>query len=199
MMVETVMTGPARKMLRQRIRIEYELGSLLSPIGVYVDDLKRENYITLVPITFRIGRHTEVIPAGYVFDGASIPRIFWGLKGFSPVGAKLWAALIHDWFCDEWAKFEVAWDFAATDEERANLLDAAPLSLTMADAAFVSVLLDTGEETWRAIVMYLAVRAHHTWPRASALAGSAIRYAAAGGVGSCVTAGVWWILKNLIL
>ncbi len=37
------------------------------------------------------------IPAGYVFDGASIPRIFWLLIG-SPFQPNYWAAaLAHDW------------------------------------------------------------------------------------------------------
>jgi hypothetical protein len=38
------------------------------------------------------------IPRGYVYDGASIPRIFWFLIGspFEPVFAA--AALVHDWF-----------------------------------------------------------------------------------------------------
>ena len=35
------------------------------------------------------------IPKGFVFDGASIPRIFWGI--LSPVGLLLTPGLIHDY------------------------------------------------------------------------------------------------------
>ena len=36
-----------------------------------------------------------VIPRGFVFDGASIPRLFWWF--LSPVGILLIPGLIHDW------------------------------------------------------------------------------------------------------
>lgn len=35
-----------------------------------------------------------IIPAGFVFDGASIPRLFWSV--FSPIGILLIGGLIHD-------------------------------------------------------------------------------------------------------
>lgn len=40
--------------------------------------------------------HGEIeVPAGFLSDGASVPRIFWTL--FSPFGDYFGAALIHDW------------------------------------------------------------------------------------------------------
>jgi hypothetical protein len=40
--------------------------------------------------------HGEIeVPAGFLSDGASVPRIFWTL--FSPFGEYFGAALIHDW------------------------------------------------------------------------------------------------------
>lgn len=50
-----------------------------------------------------------VIPAGYEFDKASVPPVFWGL-GFTPSGVGELAALEHDFLCDlltggsEWLK-----------------------------------------------------------------------------------------------
>lgn len=42
------------------------------------------------------------IPAGYKFDGASVPRLFWGFPfGYTPFGVHIGAALEHDWLC-EW-------------------------------------------------------------------------------------------------
>jgi hypothetical protein len=41
----------------------------------------------------RIG--TIIVPAGFLTDGASIPRLFWGI--LSPFGSYFSAALIHDY------------------------------------------------------------------------------------------------------
>lgn len=200
-MVEAAIQKSARRALGTRALIDYKLTpGLRTPIGVWIDDLRQRKLITLVPIVFSIGRHSETIPAGFIFDGASIPRIFWGLKGFDPYGQKLWAALLHDWHCDQWDKYErqVA-ELTKTANGAVTHSIQPPLPLVVADALFVSVLLDTGEETWRSIVMYLAVRAHHTFPQASLwsrrLAVGA-KWSSAGGVAA---AGGWWIIKNLIL
>jgi hypothetical protein len=52
-------------------------------------------FITLAPFRFRshLGLHT--IPAGFLTDGASIPRVFHSLMG--PFGSYFPAALAHDW------------------------------------------------------------------------------------------------------
>ena len=41
-----------------------------------------------------IGDRTYFIPKGFVFDGASVPRIFWAI--LSPVGLLLVQGLLHD-------------------------------------------------------------------------------------------------------
>lgn len=198
-----ILPTKARAILAGSVRIDWELPlGIQSPIGVYVDDLKRENYIVECAIRFSRGKHAIEIPAGYVFDGASIPRIFWGMKGFSPVGQKLWAALIHDWLCDEAARFAVdmeklkpALAEAKSLSERAAIMatvqDALPL--TIGDAIFVQVLLDTGEETWKSVVMYLAVRAHHVLPRASAALGCVTRYGIRTTIGGLAAGGLTWL------
>ena len=213
-MVETVIKNSARRALSRRVRIDYELPIYLrSPIGVYIDSLAERKLITLVDITFSNGKHSETISAGYIFDGASIPRIFWGLKGFDPHGEKLWAALLHDWFCDKRAEYvvnreaaEAAVKRAASDEAKAaaelalqDLEFNAPLSLVVADAIFVSVLLDTGEVTARAIVMYLAVLGHHNFPRASWYLRRAVLAGSTASAGGLASAGLWWLIKNLVL
>ena len=38
--------------------------------------------------------YTYIIPAGFVFDGASIPRLFWNI--LSPTGYLFMAGLVHD-------------------------------------------------------------------------------------------------------
>ncbi len=45
-------------------------------------------------------RHYTV-PAGYEFDGASVPTVFWGFPfGYTPFGLHIAAALEHDFLCD---------------------------------------------------------------------------------------------------
>jgi hypothetical protein len=41
-----------------------------------------------------------IVPAGYVTDGASIPRAFWTLVGAPYEGAYREAAVVHDFLCD---------------------------------------------------------------------------------------------------
>lgn len=54
---------------------------------------------------FEVKKEKEVyefyIPAGYQFDGASVPRMFWGFPfGYTPFGVHIGAALEHDWLCE---------------------------------------------------------------------------------------------------
>lgn len=37
-----------------------------------------------------------IVPKGFIYDGASVPQIFWGL-GLRPDGLIRAAALVHDW------------------------------------------------------------------------------------------------------
>jgi Protein of unknown function (DUF1353) len=45
-----------------------------------------------------------VVPAGYISDGASIPRLFWTPVGGPLDGAYRDAAIIHDYYCEHYAK-----------------------------------------------------------------------------------------------
>lgn len=89
---------------------------------------------TACPITFRRGEHAVTVPAGFDFDGASIPRWFWWIPGFAPIGLHLWAALLHDWLC-----------------EHPEILPR-----VIADALFADLLLESGVGK-RGTVMALAV------------------------------------------
>lgn len=44
--------------------------------------------------------HSFVIPKGYCYDGASIPRVFWRLIGSNTDNSFLIPALIHDTMCE---------------------------------------------------------------------------------------------------
>jgi Protein of unknown function (DUF1353) len=94
-------------------------------------------FVTLCPIVFRLGEHRLPVPRGFQFDGASVPRWLWWLKGFSPLDRSIVAALAHDWLC-----------------EHPEILPR-----VVGDAIFISLLRRSGISEWRATLMYLAVRA----------------------------------------
>lgn len=65
----------------------------------------------LAPLEYRVGHADSpvviVVPAGYVTDFASIPRLAWTLIG-PPLGRHARAAIVHDWLYDtngDWGRF----------------------------------------------------------------------------------------------
>lgn len=105
------------------------------------------------------------IPKGFVFDGASVPRICWTLTGLLPTGIHLGAACIHDYLyqkrgrlnqrevClrrldkntevreeDKWLPVQGVWDRKQCDD------------------MFLKVMKVAGETMWKAQTMYWAVR-----------------------------------------
>lgn len=74
--------------------------------------------------------------AGFITDGASIPRLFWFL--FSPIGNHMKAAVLHD-----------------------SMLQSKDLSYserTAIDKTFYQAMLKSGVMKWRAYTMWKAVR-----------------------------------------
>jgi len=125
------------------LAIEFALPpGIETPIGVDYRRLSgRRIFVTLAAITFTRGDWSFAVDAGFHFDGASIPRLFWCVPGFAPLGVHLWATLGHDWMC----------------EHRANF------PRPEADARFVTILQDTHVELRHAQWMYLAVRGYAWW------------------------------------
>ena len=75
------------------------------------------------------------VPAGFVTDGASIPRFLWRLCGHPMESPRIAAAVVHDWH------------YTTGDIPRAD-----------ADALFRELLLEAGVAWHRAIIYWLAVR-----------------------------------------
>lgn len=48
-------------------------------------------------IDYKDTKYTITIPSGYVWDGATIPRIAWSIVGLTPFGIHDEATLIHDY------------------------------------------------------------------------------------------------------
>lgn len=84
--------------------------------------------------------HRVRIPEGFVFDGASIPRVAWSLIGAPFEPDFIVAACVHDWYCD---RTRSAHDYQAR---------------VIGDAVFFKLLSDAGVPLWRRTAMYAAVR-----------------------------------------
>jgi len=75
------------------------------------------------------------VPAGYVTNGANIPRIFWSvIPPFSP--QLLPAVIVHDYLCDKEA-------------------------YALADKAFEQMLRELEVSVWKRVVMVCAVKWYH--------------------------------------
>ncbi len=81
-------------------------------------------------------RWTEVIPKGFKFDGASIPRFAWSVVGHPFSGKLVRGAMVHDWLYR-----------TGSSGHRA-----------IADAVFLHLLKEDKVAVWRRWVIYLSVR-----------------------------------------
>jgi len=81
---------------------------------------------------------TICAPAGFVFDFASIPRMFWRVVGSPATGLYRRASVIHDYLCVHGAELGI--------------------SRAQADSIFYEAMLCNGVGLFKAWVMYRAVR-----------------------------------------
>ena len=86
-----------------------------------------------------------VVPAGFTFDGASIPRFAWDWCGGPMSDGNAEAALVHDWLREH---YDVPTDSGET------------FPLAFGDNTFLEMLIYRGKRKRRAVVMWLIVRAH---------------------------------------
>lgn len=113
------------------------------------------------PLVYEVGSlgsgRRIIVPAGFVTDGASIPRV---LQGVLPAWGR-WsrAAVIHDYLCRMLELESVRADLCGRRQRQ----DAAALR-AQADAIFHEALIVSGVSRPLAYVMWLAVRASSRWP-----------------------------------
>ncbi len=108
---------------------------------IQLDEPLYQNIWLMQGVEFRV-----VVPAGFVSDGASIPRLFWAIIG-PPIGSShLLPAIVHDYLCEQ----------ARDYNER-----------VLGDAVFFKLLRDFDVPRWRRTLMYIAVRVcgRLTWRR----------------------------------
>lgn len=104
-----------------------------------------DQYVTARPLVVEISRikgvhHNLLIPQGFRFDGASIPRVLWSLIG-SPFEPDLMtAACVHDWYCEH------------TED--------CYQSRVIGDAVFLYLLAESHVPRWRRILLYLGCRTY---------------------------------------
>lgn len=103
---------------------------------------------TLVePLVHESPAGSFVVPAGFVTDFASVPRILWSV--IAPTGAHSRAAVIHDFLYA--AKPPVSYN-------KDGVTVRMPLARSQADTAFYEAMLADGVPPSRAWVMWAAVR-----------------------------------------
>ena len=108
--------------------------------GVSITKLTDRLYRLNDPITADDGRLITA-KAGYITDGASIPRFLWALVGSPWTGYYTRAAIIHDLLC-----------------ERRCYDDGTPISRADADYIFFQICIADGERPIKSIVLYIGVR-----------------------------------------
>jgi hypothetical protein len=107
---------------------------------------------------FRAQGQDFLIPAGYHWNGASIPALLWGPPwNYQPFGTHVVASLVHDFLCDLGA--------GGSDWLRGALYDQYPTPLPWQDAhqEFYLRCLAYGAPETRAKLWWSAV--HHFGPR----------------------------------
>lgn len=99
------------------------------------------------------------IPAGFEYDGASIPRFAWSVLGMSRDGLHRAAALVHDYIYE----FEGDVPIGAISQLDGNtwklLFTTRVFSREEADKMFCRILRESNVPSWKRKVVYWAVRA----------------------------------------
>lgn len=88
-------TGPPAAVAAQT---DPDVNALRGMLLIQWHDENRFIYVpdTAKPLVFKLKDGREIRPGRMYTDGGSIPRVFWGFKGFSPWGYAP-AYVLHDW------------------------------------------------------------------------------------------------------
>lgn len=100
-------------------------------------------YRSYEPFTIKVNGREIMVPAGFITDGASSPRLAWTLTGFARDGMHRAAAHIHDWLY-----------------ENKGILPYGQMNYDrkFADDVFHEMLKAYGIKSWHAWLAYKAVR-----------------------------------------
>lgn len=94
------------------------------------------------------------IPAGFLSDGASAPRLLWNL--IPPWGQYGNAAIGHDILCE----YLVVWDRRGSSEAGTDTCNPVTITRAQADGYLRQMMKATGVAAWRRWAIYVAVRTY---------------------------------------
>lgn len=105
-----------------------------------------------------------IVPAGFEYDGASVPRFLWSITGILPDGLQREAALFHDWIYHHegclpkgsyqteirgrWLDVKKCWTRKNTDRLFGRHMREASVPKVRRRMAFIAVRL-FGRKAWR--------------------------------------------------
>lgn len=95
-----------------------------------------------------------VIPEGFEYDGASVPRLLWSIVGVSRDGLHRAAALVHDWI---YRHGGILPDASFWKDNHS--IECFPWRRHQADKLFANILALSGVSRLKRRLMYLGVRA----------------------------------------
>jgi len=101
--------------------------------------------------------HQITIPAGYSFDGASVPRICWSLTGLIPTGIHMGASAVHD-YCYQRRGLISGNTLKKWDVQMGWKPEPVKWERSQCDDMFRQIMVAAGETPWKTTVMYWAVR-----------------------------------------
>ncbi|HWL54266.1 MAG TPA: DUF1353 domain-containing protein [Chthoniobacteraceae bacterium] len=99
-----------------------------------------------------------VVPAGFICDGASVPRFLWTLIGATPDGLNRAAALVHDFIYRNSGVLPNGSFWEEAPGGRLIALIDMPWTRVQADKLFARILREAGVPRLRRRLMYRGVR-----------------------------------------
>lgn len=97
-----------------------------------------------------------LIPTGFTYDGASVPRFIWSLSGITPDGLIRAAALVHDWIYNHAGLLPPGFQQYLQEDQWLDVHGR--WSRREADRMFSRIMRDAGVSRFRRRIAYLAVR-----------------------------------------
>lgn len=97
-----------------------------------------------------------IVPEGFVYDGASVPRILWSISGLTKDGLLRGAALVHDFVYHHKGKLPKGSLFV--DTEKGFVAIPTHISKKQADKTFKQMMRIAGVGKFKSHIAYLAVR-----------------------------------------
>jgi len=105
--------------------------------------LKNRDWEVMESFSYDVGKlgsgETITVPAGFVSDLVSIPRILWTI--FPPDGSYSQAAVLHDWLCKKKGKVERDYNYKQVSKIFLESLTVLEVSLLTRQAMYLGVLL----------------------------------------------------------